>query len=62
MVDSFRGKIERDSIGEIIRSRDRKRAGRCAPGEGLYLLGVDYPGFSFRGELPFILDLRGNID
>lgn len=61
MVDFFGGKIEKESIEEIILSRDRKQAGRCAPGAGLYLLGVDYPGFSFRGELPFILDLQRNI-
>lgn len=61
VVDFYRGKGKKESIGEVIRSKDRKQAGRCAPGCGLYLLGVDYPGVSFRGELPFILDLRRDV-
>lgn len=56
MVDVCAGKIDNKLIGEILGSRDRRRAGRCAPGCGLYLMGVDYPTRSFRGRLPFFLD------
>lgn len=62
MVDVSRGKLKKDSVRDILRSKDRRQAGRCAPGEGLYLLGVDYRDFSFEGSLPFILDFQQDID
>ncbi len=37
-----RGKIKPNEIEEIIRSGDRKRAGKCAPPTGLYLEKVFY--------------------
>lgn len=36
------GKIDADEIGEIIESKDRKRAGITAPPQGLYLTEVFY--------------------
>ncbi|MBA1149592.1 tRNA pseudouridine(38-40) synthase TruA [Ectothiorhodospiraceae bacterium WFHF3C12] len=39
----------------VLEARDRTRGGVTAPGEGLYLTGVDYPahlGIPSRGELP----------
>jgi len=36
------GKIRADEIPQIIESRKRKRAGRTAPAEGLYLVEVYY--------------------
>lgn len=37
---------ERDPswVGEVLEARDRKQAGVTAPPEGLYFMGVDYPG------------------
>lgn len=62
MVDIFRNKLLDSSVEDILRTKDRKRAGRCAPGGGLYLLGVDYREFSFRGNLPFNVDFQQHID
>ena len=42
LVDISRGKIEKDSIRNIILSLDRDRAGVTAPPEGLYLNRVFY--------------------
>ena len=42
LADVARGKIDAESIGEIIESRDRRRAGITAPAEGLYLNKVIY--------------------
>ena len=36
------GRIDPDSIGDIIDSKDRKRAGMTAPASGLYLNRVNY--------------------
>lgn len=42
LVDVGRGKIDADSIVEIIESKDRNMAGHTAPPEGLYLSKVFY--------------------
>lgn len=42
LVDIGIGKIDSNSISDIIDSRDRKRAGHTAPPEGLYLSKVFY--------------------
>lgn len=36
------GKIKADDIPEIIESKDRTRAGRTLPPQGLMLMKVDY--------------------
>jgi len=42
LVDVGRGKIDPEEIKNILLSRDRKRAGKCAPANGLFLLNVRY--------------------
>lgn len=42
LTDVARGKIDADSIGDVILSRDRRRAGITAPAEGLYLNKIVY--------------------
>ena len=42
LVDVGLGKIEPQEIKEIIDSKDRKRAGKTLPPNGLYLLKVEY--------------------
>ena len=42
LTDVARGRIDADSIGDVILSRDRRRAGVTAPPEGLYLNKVAY--------------------
>ncbi|MBA3238324.1 MAG: tRNA pseudouridine(38-40) synthase TruA [Parachlamydiaceae bacterium] len=42
LIDIGRGKISKDSIPEILRACDRKRAGICAPAHGLFLHHVFY--------------------
>ena len=42
LTDVARGKIDADSIRDVILSRDRRRAGITAPAEGLYLNKVVY--------------------
>ncbi len=42
LLDISSGKIERNSISEIIESKDRKKAGKTAPACGLYLNKVNY--------------------
>ena len=36
------GKIDPDSIPEIIKSKDRTKAGKTLPPNGLYLVKVEY--------------------
>ena len=36
------GKIKKESIDGIISAKNRKNAGKTAPPDGLYLVGVDY--------------------
>lgn len=42
IVDVGLGKISAESIPEIIKSKDRTRAGKTLPPHGLYLLSVNY--------------------
>jgi tRNA pseudouridine38-40 synthase len=39
-----RGERPVDWLGEVLRLRDRTRAGPTAPPQGLYFAGADYPG------------------
>jgi tRNA pseudouridine38-40 synthase len=43
LVDVGLGKCTEAQFNEIINSKDRKKAGTSAPGEGLYLSEVEYP-------------------
>jgi tRNA pseudouridine38-40 synthase len=42
LVDIGRGRIARGDLKDILKARDRKRAGVCAPASGLYLAKVFY--------------------
>ncbi len=42
LVEVGRGKLVPEAIYDILASRDRSRAGPCAPPHGLYLVNVDY--------------------
>ena len=42
LVEVGRGKQSPTWISELIRSKDRKRAGQTAPAKGLFLVSVDY--------------------
>jgi len=44
LLEVGRKRIPADEIPNILKSRDRTRAGPTAPPQGLYLMGVDYPG------------------
>lgn len=44
------GKLSVTQFEEVIRSKDRKRAGRAVPPEGLFLTKVDYPDGILRVE------------
>lgn len=44
LLEVAEGKISADSIGEIIASLDREKAGRTVPAHGLYLNKVFYQG------------------
>lgn len=43
LIDVGRSKISGDEFVEIIRSKDRSKAGTSAPAQGLYLTEVKYP-------------------
>ena len=43
LVDVGRGKIPVETVSEILIAKDRKAAGRTAPGKGLFLKWVRYP-------------------
>ena len=43
LVQVGRGKHPPEWFGELLQVRDRTRAGRTAPGHGLFLVRVDYP-------------------
>jgi tRNA pseudouridine38-40 synthase len=48
-----RGEHPADWVGEVLASRDRRRAGATAPACGLYLAGVEYPAaFALPGVVP----------
>jgi tRNA pseudouridine38-40 synthase len=42
LIDVGKGKIPADSIPDIILSRNRHRAGKTAPAQGLYLVAIQY--------------------
>jgi len=42
LVEIGRGRQREEWIDEVLRGRDRSRAGRTAPPEGLFLVGVEY--------------------
>ena len=42
LVEVGRGRQPSSWVGEVLASRDRGRAGRTAPAEGLCLMSVDY--------------------
>jgi tRNA pseudouridine38-40 synthase len=43
MLDVGNGKLTVKQFQEILKSKDRKKAGMNAPPEGLYLTHVKYP-------------------
>jgi len=43
LLDVSSGKIPADGISDILLSKDRSRAGACAPAHGLYMTNVTYP-------------------
>jgi len=47
MLDIGTGKINLDELKKIIKSLDRKKAGRAVPAHGLYLTEVKYPSEIF---------------
>jgi tRNA pseudouridine38-40 synthase len=46
-----RGKLTSEDVRDIMRSRDRSRAGETAPAAGLYLVEVRYAGGNHDAEL-----------
>jgi tRNA pseudouridine38-40 synthase len=53
LVEAGLGRFSADDVKAILRSRDRKRAGRTAPARGLMLILVQYPSGKRRsGSLP----------
>jgi tRNA pseudouridine38-40 synthase len=42
LIEVGRGKLEPDEFCDILSTRDRERAGPCAPPHGLYLVRVEY--------------------
>lgn len=43
MVEIGKGKISPGQFEEIIKAKDRGRAGKSAPAQGLFLYGIEYP-------------------
>jgi len=43
LLDVGTGKISMEELKQILKSKDRKKAGMNVPAEGLYLTGVKYP-------------------
>jgi tRNA pseudouridine38-40 synthase len=43
LVDVGRGRIPEEAVHDILMEKDRRRAGRTAPGKGLFLNWVRYP-------------------
>ena len=42
LVEVGRGRMPPAWVGEVLASRDRRKAGRTAPAQGLFLVGVNY--------------------
>ncbi|MCS6897093.1 MAG: tRNA pseudouridine(38-40) synthase TruA [Nitrospira sp.] len=51
LVEIGVGKRSPDSLGSILRARDRASAGKTAPPHGLFLIRVDYEEWPMREEL-----------
>jgi tRNA pseudouridine38-40 synthase len=47
LLDVGTGKTSLDEFGLILAKRDRKKAGRSVPPEGLFLNSVSYPASLF---------------
>ncbi len=43
LLEVGKGKMTREDVKTIIKSRDRSRAGASVPAKGLYLTGITYP-------------------
>lgn len=50
LLDTGSGKISLKDFENILHSRDRKKAGRAVPAQGLFLTRVEYPPEIFTGE------------
>lgn len=48
MVEIGKGKMSLVQFEEIIKAKDRGRAGKSAPAQGLFLTGIEYPDEIFR--------------
>ncbi|MBF0169791.1 MAG: tRNA pseudouridine(38-40) synthase TruA [Nitrospinae bacterium] len=44
LVEVGLGKRPPEWVGQVLAARDRQQAARCAPPQGLYMVGVDYDG------------------
>lgn len=42
------GKLDVDGISDILKSKDRRQAGRSVPAEGLFLWQIEYPDHIFK--------------
>ena len=42
LVEAGKGRLKRGDLKKILKKKDRRAAGPCAPGKGLYLLKVHY--------------------
>lgn len=49
LVEAGLGRFTPEDVKRMLRSRDRRMAGRTAPATGLYLVSVSYPGRGTRG-------------
>ena len=43
MIDMGKGKLDPDGLREVLRAKDRRKAGGSAPADGLFLTQVNYP-------------------
>ncbi len=47
MMDIGFGKMNEEQFEEVIKAKDRCKAGRSAPAKGLFLVNIEYPGEIF---------------